>query len=62
VLESARLLLREDDDLPGSLCESLEHCVCLVLFPPLRLEGGTSAALPSIAYRLVVSGSPNGDA
>ncbi len=42
VLESARLLLREDDDLPCSLCESLEHCFCLVLFPPLRLEGETS--------------------
>jgi hypothetical protein len=27
VLESPRLLLREDDDLTGSLCESLEHSV-----------------------------------
>ena len=41
VLERPRLLLREDDDLPCSLCESLEHSVCLVLFPPLRLEGET---------------------
>ena len=41
VLESARLLLREDHDLPGSLCESLEHSFCLVLFPPLRLGDET---------------------
>jgi hypothetical protein len=27
VLESARLLLGEDDDLTGSLCESLKHSV-----------------------------------
>jgi hypothetical protein len=26
VLERPRLLLRENDDLPGPFCESLEHC------------------------------------
>ena len=35
------LALREDHDLPCSLCKSLEHSFCLVLFPPLRLEGET---------------------
>ncbi len=42
VLEGPRLLLGEDDDLAGSLCESLEHSFCLCFsVPPLRLTGET---------------------
>jgi hypothetical protein len=40
VLERSRFLLRENDDLAGSFCESLEHV--LLVLPAVRVEASAS--------------------
>jgi hypothetical protein len=52
VLERARLFLGKNDDLPGPLCESLEHLSLLPSCQLLRWRSGLSdAVLTGVGYR-----------